>query len=41
MASEDQGELRQYRWRDGRWEKTVVMPLAKGDITWNLSDARL
>jgi hypothetical protein len=41
VASEDQGELRQYRWRDGKWEKTVVMPLQKGDITWNLTEARL
>lgn len=40
-ASEDQQELRQYRWQDGRFEKSVVMPLHKGDITWNLSDARL
>lgn len=41
VASEDQQELRQYRWKNGTFEKTAVMPLHKGDITWNLSDARL
>ena len=40
VASEDQGELRRYRWRNGAFEKTVVAPLQKGDITWNLSAAR-
>jgi hypothetical protein len=39
VASEDQGELRRYRWRNGTFEKTVLMPLHKGDITWNLSAA--
>ena len=41
VASEDQGELRQYRWRNGAWEKSVVLPLPKGNITWNLTEARL
>lgn len=41
VASEDQQELRRYRWTEGRFEKRVVMPLHKGDITWNLSDAKL
>lgn len=41
VASEDQQELRQYRWKNGTFEKSVVMPLRKGDITWNLMDARL
>jgi hypothetical protein len=41
VASEDQGELRQYRWKDGRWEKNVVAPLHKGDITWNITHGRL
>ena len=40
VASEDQGELRRYRWRNGAFEKTVLMPLHKGDITWNLSAAK-
>lgn len=40
VASEDQGELRRYRWRNGAFEKTVLAPLHKGDITWNLSAAR-
>jgi len=37
VASEDQNELRRYRWKDGKWEKTVVAPLRKGDITWNVT----
>jgi FG-GAP-like repeat len=37
VASEDQQELRRYRYRDGTWEKTVVIPLRKGDITWNIT----
>jgi hypothetical protein len=41
VASEDQQELRQYRWQDGRFQKTVVMPLHKGDITWNITDTKL
>ena len=41
VASEDQRELRCYRWVDGAFQKSVVMPLDKGDITWNLTDARL
>ncbi len=41
VASEDQGELRRYRWRNGAFEKTPLLPLPKGDITWNLRDAKL
>jgi hypothetical protein len=41
VASEDQGELRRYRWSNGTFEKTVVAPLDKGDITWNVNDAKL
>jgi hypothetical protein len=41
VGSEDQGELRRYRWKDGAFEKTVVAPLPKGDITWNINDAKL
>jgi hypothetical protein len=41
VGSEDQGELRRYRWKDGAFEKTVVAPLDKGDITWNVNDAKL
>ncbi len=37
VASEDQHELRQYRWRNGAFEKTVIAPLAAGDITWNIT----
>lgn len=37
VASEDQAELRRYRFQDGKWEKTVVAPLRKGDITWNVT----
>lgn len=41
VGSEDQGELRRYRWKDGAFEKVVVAPLPKGDITWNINDAKL
>jgi len=41
VASEDQGELRQYRFVDGKFVPTKIAPLEKGDITWNLSDAKL
>jgi len=41
VASEDQGELRQYRWRDGRFAKTVIAPLHKGDLSWNVTHGRL
>jgi hypothetical protein len=41
VASEDQGELRQYVWRDGRFVKTVLAPLHKGDITWNVTHGKL
>ena len=35
VASEDQQELRQYRWKNGAFEKSVVMPLHKGDKIMN------
>jgi hypothetical protein len=38
VASEDQGELRRYVWDGQRFVKTVLMPLGKGDITWNVMD---
>ena len=41
VASEDQNELRQYRWTGGQFVKTVVAPLTKGDITWNVTHGRL
>ncbi len=41
VASEDQGELRQYRWDGTRFVKTVVAPLHKGDISWNITHGRL
>ena len=41
VASEDQAELRQYRWSDGRFVKTVIAPLHKGDISWNVTHGRL
>jgi hypothetical protein len=40
VASEDQGELNVLRWKDGKFEKSVVIPLNKGDITWNITDGR-
>jgi FG-GAP-like repeat len=41
VAAEDQKELRQWRWKDGKWEKTVLAPLRKSDITWNITDGML
>ena len=41
VGSEDQQQLRRYRWVNGTWEKTTVAPLVKGDITWNMVDANL
>jgi hypothetical protein len=41
VAAEDQQELRRYRFRNGTWEKTVIAPLRKGDITWNITHATL
>ena len=41
VGSEDQGELRRYRFENGSFEKTVVAPLTKGDISWNITDAKL
>jgi hypothetical protein len=32
---------RQYRWENGTFAKTVLAPLAAGDITWNVTDAKL
>jgi hypothetical protein len=40
VAAEDQGELNRLRWRDGKFEKSVIVPLHKGDITWNITDGR-
>ena len=37
VASEDQHELRQYRWQNGAFVKTVIAPLTPGDITWNIT----
>ena len=38
VVSEDQGEVRQYRWKDGKFEKTVVAKLDDGDISWNIQE---
>jgi hypothetical protein len=40
VAAEDQQELRRHRWVDGVLEKTRVIPLHKGDITWNITSGR-
>lgn len=39
VGSEDQHELRQYRWQNGAFQKTVIAPLRAGDITWNITAA--
>ena len=41
VASEDQHELRQYRWENGAFAKTVLAPLAAGDITWNVTHGKI
>ena len=41
VGSEDQGELRQYVWKDGKFEKKVVARLENGDITWNITSGKL
>jgi hypothetical protein len=41
VGSEDQGELRRYEWKNGKFEKTVIAKLEDGDITWNIADAKL
>jgi len=41
VASEDQHELRQYRWQNGGFVKTVLAPLAPGDIIWNVTHGTL
>ncbi len=41
VASEDQQELRAYRWNGSGFDKQVIAPLRKGDITWNITAARL
>lgn len=37
VGSEDQHELRRYRWEQGQFVHTVIAPLAKDDITWNIT----
>jgi hypothetical protein len=39
-GAEDQNELRQYRWKNGAFEKAVVAPLRAGDISWNITDGK-
>lgn len=41
VGAEDQSELRRYRFRGGKFEKEVVLPLRKGDITWNITAGKL
>ena len=41
VASEDQHELRQYRWQTGAFVKSVLTPLVAGDITWNVTHGQL
>lgn len=41
VGSEDQGELRRYKWDGTKFEKTAVAELGSGDITWNVQDGNL
>ncbi len=40
VGSEDQHELRRYQWEQGRFTRTAIARLAKGDITWNITSGR-
>jgi hypothetical protein len=40
VAAEEQGELRRYRFENGTYAKTVLMPLSADDITWNVTAGR-
>ncbi len=37
VASDDQGELREYRWNGSSFTKTLIAPIPKGRITWNVT----
>lgn len=41
VVAEDQAQLRQYRWNGSTFDRQVIAPLRKGDITWNVVAARL
>lgn len=41
VAAEDQAALRQYRWNGTGFDRQVIAPLRKGDITWNVTAGRL
>jgi hypothetical protein len=41
VASEDQAELRQYRWTGVQFVGANLVPLTKGDITWNVTHGQL
>jgi hypothetical protein len=41
VAAEDQQAVRRHRWGGRTFETVTLFPLRKGDITWNIGDARL
>ena len=41
VASDDQGEIRRYRWKAGSFEKSVLLTLPDEVITWNVVAGRL
>jgi hypothetical protein len=41
VGAEDQQQLVQYKWSGGTFAKQVIASLAKGDITWNITPAKL
>ena len=41
VASDEQGELRQYKWNGSDFSRTMLVPIGRGDITWNLMPAHL
>jgi hypothetical protein len=41
VASEDQSELRQYRWSGSQFLREKLVPLKRGDISWNVTHGRM
>lgn len=41
VASDDQGEISRYRWKDGAFEKSVLLAIPADIITWNVVAGRL
>jgi hypothetical protein len=40
VAADDQDQVRQYKWKDQRFERQVIMGLNKSDLTWSIEGCR-